>query len=67
MYVKCWQCGEQLEASSIEKQVYKTIVNDLRKMLCDNAKDDVCDIWWRHEDCHVVGNLIEQYKPLAGE
>ena len=67
MYVKCWQCNEELDTSSVEQQVYKRIVSGLRQMLCPDAKNDVCDMWWRHEECHMASILIEKYKPLAGE
>lgn len=62
MSIKCWRCSEELDSSSVEKQVYQSLIASLRDRLCKNAKDDQCDIWWRHEDCHMVGVLIQELK-----
>lgn len=62
MYVKCWQCFEEIDTLSVEKRVYESVINYMRGFLCDNAKDDECDLWWRHEDCHVVSVMINEFK-----
>lgn len=63
MSIRCWQCSEELDTSSVERQVYQSVVEHLRGKLCENAKDDLkCDLWWRHEDCHIVGVLIQELK-----
>lgn len=62
MNIKCWQCSQELDASSVEKQVYRSTIDILRGKLCGNAKDDQCDLWWRHEDCHIIGVLIKEFK-----
>jgi hypothetical protein len=62
MYVKCWQCSESIDTISVEKQVYINVINDLRGMLCSQAKDDTCFLDWRHEDCRVISALIKYYK-----
>ncbi len=62
MYIKCWQCSEEIDTISVEKQIYRTIVNDLRGMLCEQASDDSCFLDWRHEDCRVISELIKYYK-----
>lgn len=62
MNIKCWQCSQELDASSVKKQIYQSLIDNLRAKLCNNAKDDQCDLWWRHEDCHVIGILIEELK-----
>ena len=62
MHIKCWQCREELDASSIEKQVYQSLIESLRGKLCDNAVLDDCDMWWRHEDCHTISVIIKELK-----
>ena len=62
MHIKCWQCNEELDASSIEKQVYQSLIDNLRGKLCGNATGDECDLWWKHEDCHTLGVIIQELK-----
>lgn len=63
MSLRCWQCSEELDTSSVERQVYQSVIEHLRGKLCENAKDDLkCDLWWRHEDCHMLGVLIQELK-----
>jgi len=62
MPIRCWQCSEELDTSSVEKQVYQSLITEWRGKLCENAKDDQCDLWWRHEDCHMLGVLIQELK-----
>lgn len=62
MHVRCWQCSEDIDASSVKIQIYQSLIDNLRGKLCESAKDDYCDMWWRHEDCHVVSDLIEELK-----
>lgn len=62
MHIKCWQCREELDASSIEKQVYNSLIESLRGKLCANAVLDDCDMWWRHEDCHTISVIIKELK-----
>ena len=63
MSLRCWQCSEELDTSSVERQVYQSVIEHLRGKLCENANDDLkCDLWWRHEDCHMLGVLIQELK-----
>lgn len=62
MPIKCWQCSEELDTSSIERDTYIKLINNLRDKMCENAKNDKCDMWWRHEDCHIIGILIQELK-----
>ena len=63
MSLRCWQCSEELDTSSVEKQVYQSLIAEWRGKLCENAKDDLkCDLWWRHEDCHMLGVLLQELK-----
>ena len=63
MSLRCWQCSEELDTSSVERQVYQSVIEHLRGKLCENAKDDLkCDLWWRHEDCHMLGVLLQELK-----
>jgi hypothetical protein len=63
MSLRCWQCSEELDTSSVERQIYQSVIEHLRGKLCENAKDDLkCDLWWRHEDCHMLGVLIQELK-----
>jgi hypothetical protein len=62
MYVKCWQCSEQIDTISVEKQIYINIISELRGMLCSQAVDDSCYLDWRHEDCRIISELIQKYK-----
>lgn len=61
MYIKCWQCFQELDTISIEKQVYRNVIDELRKFLCENSIDDNCD-FVRHEDCRAVSVLINIFK-----
>lgn len=64
MSLRCWQCSEELDTSSVERQVYQSLIAEWRGKLklCGNAKDDECDLWWKHEDCHMLGVLIQELK-----
>lgn len=62
MYIKCWQCNEELDTSSIEKQVYQSLIENLRAKLCNNAILDDCDLWWKHDDCNIISVLIQELK-----
>jgi hypothetical protein len=62
MYVKCWQCSEEIDTISVENQIYRNVIGELRGMLCSQAKDDSCFLDWRHEDCRVISELIKHYK-----
>jgi hypothetical protein len=62
MHVKCWQCSEEIDTYSVEKQVYHSVIEYMRGKLCENAKDDQCDLWRRHEDCHILGVLIQELR-----
>jgi hypothetical protein len=62
MSIKCWQCGEELDTISSERFIYQSIINRLRSMMCANSKDDHCDLYWRHEDCLVIENIITEIK-----
>lgn len=62
MHVKCWQCGEELDTINSERVVYQEVINKLRSMMCDNSKKDHCDLYWRHEDCWVLENIITDLK-----
>lgn len=61
-YIKCWQCSEELDASSIEREVYNRIIKDLRSLMCKNTTNDYCDLWWRHESCDLLQGLIAELK-----
>ena len=62
MHIKCWQCSEELDASSVEKQVYQSVIDDLRGKMCANTVNDKCDLWWRHEDCSFITVLIQELR-----
>ena len=62
MNIKCWQCSEELDASSVEKQVYQSLIETLRGKLCEDAILDDCSLSWRHEDCDIVSVLIKELK-----
>ena len=62
MHIKCWQCGEDIDAFSAEKQIYRNIINDLRSRMCPDTVNDACQLWWKHDDCCILQNLIEEYK-----
>lgn len=62
MNIRCWQCSEELDAASVEKQVYESLIEHLRGKLCKGAILDDCDLSWRHEDCHVISVLIKELK-----
>lgn len=62
MSLRCWQCSEELDTSSVERQVYQSVIEHLRGKLCEGAVLDDCDLWWRHEDCHIVSVLIKELK-----
>jgi hypothetical protein len=61
MNIKCWQCSEQLDASSIERQVYQSLIQNLRGRLCEGSINDDCNSF-RHEDCFVISGLIQELK-----
>lgn len=62
MYIRCWQCSEELDSYLVEAEIYGNLIKDLRKRMCDNSIDDKCDLWWRHEDCMAIGNIIQELK-----
>lgn len=62
MYVKCWQCGEELDTINSEQVIYQEVIDKLRSMMCDDAVDDHCGLYWRHEDCLVLENIITDLK-----
>ena len=63
MSIKCWQCREELDTSSVEKQIYQSVIYDLRGRMCNGSveNDDTCGSY-RHEDCFVIGDLIKDFK-----
>ena len=63
MNIKCWQCSQELDASSIEKQVYQSIIETLRGRMCSGSieNNDTCGSY-RHEDCFVIEDLIKGFK-----
>lgn len=63
MYVKCWQCGEQIDTTSSEKYVYRNVIRQLEGMLCAWAQENKnnCDSY-DHDDCRVLQVLIQEYK-----
>lgn len=61
MYVRCWQCSEEIDTISIEKQIYRNIIRELQGFLCEGAENDNCDSY-DHEDCRVISILIQEYK-----
>lgn len=63
MYIKCWQCNEELDVSSIEKQVYQSLIIKLRDKMCSGSveNNDNCGSY-RHEDCFVIADLIKELK-----
>lgn len=62
MNIRCWRCTEEIDAFSVEKQVYQSLIDKLRDRLCANAKNDRCELWWKHEDCHIFSSLIQELK-----
>lgn len=61
MNLKCWQCNEELDAFSVERQVYQSLIENLRGRLCEGSINDDCGAY-RHEDCFVIGDLIQELK-----
>ena len=63
MNIKCWQCSQELDASSVEKQVYQSLIETLRGKMCNGSieNNDTCGSY-RHEDCFVIGDLIKDLK-----
>lgn len=62
MHIRCWQCSEELDTISIEKAIYQELIEDFRSRLCEDSVNDFCSLWWRHEDCLAIGNIIESLK-----
>jgi len=62
MYVRCWQCSEELDISSSERAIYQKLITYLRLKMCNNTIDDECSFWWRHEDCFVISSIIKDLK-----
>jgi hypothetical protein len=62
MYLRCWNCSESLDAFSVEIQIYEKLINDIRSRMCLNTVNDKCEMWWRHEDCLVLQDIIEELK-----
>jgi hypothetical protein len=62
MSIRCWQCSEELDTSSVEREVYNRLINDLRSLMCKNTKNDYCDLSWRHESCDILQGLIAELK-----
>lgn len=61
MNIRCWQCSEELDASSVEKQVYQSLIENLRGKLCEGSINDDCGSY-RHEDCFTYSILIQELK-----
>lgn len=61
MNIKCWQCSQELDASSVERQVYQALIDNLRGRLCEGSINDDCGSY-RHEDCFLIGGLIQELK-----
>lgn len=63
MNIKCWQCKEELDASSVEKQIYQSLIEGLRDRMCSGSveNDDTCSSY-RHENCFVLSDLIHELK-----
>lgn len=62
MYIKCWQCNEELDTSSVEKQIYQSLIEELKFKMCDGSVDGDCDVWWRHDDCRILSVIIEELR-----
>jgi hypothetical protein len=62
MSVRCWQCSEELDTSSVEREVYNRLIIDLRSLMCQTSHNDYCDLWWRHESCDTLQGLIAELK-----
>lgn len=62
MHIRCWQCGEDVDAQAAEREIYLSLIRNLRDKMCSNTSDDVCNLEWRHEDCRVLGELIKDLK-----
>lgn len=62
MSIRCWQCSEELDTSSVEREVYNRLIQDIRSKMCLNTVNDYCDLWWRHEDCSALQNVIAELK-----
>lgn len=65
MYINCWQCGEQLDAISAEKYVYRNVIRQMEGMLCEWARENGnnCDSY-DHDDCRVLQVLIQEYRGI---
>ena len=63
MNIRCWQCSEELDASSVEKQIYLSMIASLRGRMCNGSveNNDTCGSY-RHEDCFVIAGLIQELK-----
>jgi len=61
MNIRCWQCSEDIDASSVEKQVYQSLIEHLRGKLCEGSINDDCGAY-RHEDCFTYSILIQELK-----
>ena len=61
MHIRCWQCSEDIDASSVEKQVYQLLIEYLRGKLCEGSINDDCGAY-RHEDCFIYSILIQELK-----
>jgi hypothetical protein len=62
MSIRCWQCSEELDTSSVEREVYNRLIQDIRSRMCLNTTNDECYLWWRHEDCLAYQELIKELK-----
>jgi len=62
MSIRCWQCSEELDTTSVECQVYNRLIQDIRSRMCLNTVNDQCELWWRHEDCAAYQELIKELK-----
>ena len=64
MSIKCWRCREELDTSSVERQVYQSLITSLRGRMCEgSAGSDTCASY-RHEDCFVLSDLIKELKEI---
>ena len=66
MNINCWNCSMELDARSVYKagyrQGYSYTLDILKERLadCQNVVNGECDIWYRHEDCHALMNIIKE-------
>ena len=51
-----------MDAQAAERQVYASLIHELRDKMCSNTVDDECGLWWKHEDCLVISELIKTIK-----